>query len=175
MPLPVVTLPPCEHDTAFAAIVGFLRRDPVLNRYVKTWQVWAGTPKDGDAAVPEACPLLRITPVVAGGCKRFDNTTHYEPFDLVVELVVPGNQALALTRFWAQVRRVLFPSDPTVAATFDAAMQAAGVTELHIRSAPTGLIYSPDPRGPAQVDLGMAVGIARIGVDLYTQTQPTPS
>ena len=116
MPPPPVTLPACEHDTAFAAIVGFLRRDPVLGRYVKTWQVWAGTTKDGDAPAPETCPQLRITPAATGVARRFDNTTTYEPFDLVVEMSVPGNQPIALMRFWAQVRRVLFPTDPTAAA-----------------------------------------------------------
>lgn len=175
MPPVPVTLPPCEHDTAFSAIAGFLRRDPVLNRYVKTWQLWGGTPKDGDAPAPETCPQLRITPASTGVARRFDNTTTYEPFDLVVEMSVAGPSPIALARFWAQVRRVLFPADPTAAATFNAAMIAAGVSELNIKSAPTGLAYSPNPNGPAQVDWPMAHGVARIGVDVYVQTQPTPS
>lgn len=176
MPAPHVPLPACEHDTAFAFLASALRRDPVLQRHVKTWRNWEGKATDGDAPNPQTCPFVRITPISQGIAQRFDNTTTFLPFTLLVELAVAGDQPLALQRLAAQVRRVLFPTDAVLAADWDAKCLAVGISRLSLQSSPVGVPYAPAANAePAQLNWPMIAGQVRVVVDLYVQTQPTPT
>jgi hypothetical protein len=121
-----------EEETAFTTFVALLRERLDERGLVKTWVVWDKDTVDTTLPSESMLPWVRLTPQAGDGVKRMPLGTVDAPIRVMIETSVSGLDAARRMRFWAAIRRSLFPADPAKRKTFVADMAKVGVRLVSI-------------------------------------------
>ncbi len=128
----------------FRAVEQVLRNDPAFSSACNTFLAWTGTALDASDPELGFCPFCRISPAPVASDWATE-TQHKMPIGITVELAVAGNNFDNLGNFWGLLRNALWPqNNPTLRATVQSSLMAAGVTRPVIRQAAFGSAGSKD-------------------------------
>lgn len=130
MPLayPVLKLPNVEETVAFRAVDNVLKHDATLKRVLKTYNAWTGEPADVFAPTAGTCPFLQLAPKPLPGVWESEGQQRL-PLAIAITCAVNGTNVDQIMNLWGHVRRALWPTDPTAAASVHAKMAAAKITK----------------------------------------------
>lgn len=105
----MLDLPKSAYTKIYRAIEDQLKSDPVLQRVVKTWNIFQGKTQDFQAPSISQYPAIALL-VSSSGMSPWSQATNEETMVIDIEIAVNGTDQDDLLNLWWAVQKALKPS-----------------------------------------------------------------
>jgi hypothetical protein len=148
---PRLSIPSSRPTRLYREIVRALRGDPTLDRVVKTWRTWDGTPVSDDRQITAAmCPYVEAMPAL-NGLGPPDNLTQEATLRVDFTIATSGYFVEDVMDLWTLVEHAVYPRDQTLNREVRHRLALLGATTTPVQIV---LPAAPDARSGGGVMLG---------------------